>query len=56
MCSKRTQSQKDLERVGRDAERPKQQPWRNTRPRGNQETDARDVRRSLERLESLVGR
>jgi hypothetical protein len=56
MCSKRTQSQKDLERADREAERPKQQPWRNTRPRANQERDLRDVERSLERLESLVGR
>jgi hypothetical protein len=30
--------------------------WRNTRPRGNPEPDARDLERSRERLEALLGR
>jgi hypothetical protein len=30
--------------------------WRNTRPRGNPEVDARDLDRSRERFESLLGR
>jgi hypothetical protein len=30
--------------------------WRNTRPRGNPELDARDLERSRERFESLLGR
>jgi hypothetical protein len=30
--------------------------WRNTRPRGNPEVDARDLERSRERLEMLLGR
>jgi hypothetical protein len=37
----------------------KQEPiptWRNTRPRGNPEPDARDLERSRERLEALLGR
>ncbi len=30
--------------------------WRNTQPRGNPDTDTRDLARSIERFESLVGR
>jgi hypothetical protein len=30
--------------------------WRNTRPRGNPEPDQRDLARSRERFESLLGR
>ena len=30
--------------------------WRNTRPRGNPEVDARDLKRSRERFEALLGR
>ena len=30
--------------------------WRNTRPRGNQEVDRRDLERSRERFEALLGR
>ena len=30
--------------------------WRNTRPRGNPEPDRRDVERSRERMEAVVGR
>jgi hypothetical protein len=30
--------------------------WRNTRPRGNPETDRRDLERSVERFEMLLGR
>jgi hypothetical protein len=30
--------------------------WQNTRPRGNPEPDARDLERSRERLEALLGR
>jgi hypothetical protein len=40
----------------RQSERPRVEPWRNTRPRGNPATDRRDLERSLERLASLVGR
>jgi hypothetical protein len=38
------------------AERPRPQPWRNTRPPGNPEPDKRDLERSVERLEMLLGR
>jgi hypothetical protein len=31
-------------------------PWRNTRPRGNPEPDRRDLERSRERFEALLGR
>jgi hypothetical protein len=30
--------------------------WRNTRPRGNPEPDKRDLQRSRERFEALLGR
>jgi hypothetical protein len=30
--------------------------WRNTRPRGNPEPDKRDLERSRERFEALLGR
>jgi hypothetical protein len=30
--------------------------WQNTRPRGNQELDRRDLNRSIEKLEMLLGR
>jgi hypothetical protein len=30
--------------------------WRNTRPRGNQETHKQDLERSRERFEALLGR
>ncbi|MGH2713468.1 MAG: hypothetical protein ACRDM7_06210 [Thermoleophilaceae bacterium] len=30
--------------------------WRNTRPRGNPEIDKRDLERSRERFEALLGR
>jgi hypothetical protein len=30
--------------------------WRNTRPRGNPEPDRKDLERSRERFESLLGR
>jgi len=38
------------------AQPPKPEPWRNTRPRGNPETDHRDLERSMERLEMVLGR
>jgi hypothetical protein len=31
------------------------EPWKNTRPRSNPERDERDVERSAERLEMLLG-
>jgi hypothetical protein len=43
----------------RDARRETPEPlptWRNTRPRGNQEVDRRDLERSRERFEALLGR
>jgi hypothetical protein len=46
----------DSRRKTRDS-RPEALPtWRNTRPRGNPELDARDLERSRERFESLLGR
>lgn len=31
-------------------------PWRNTKPRGNPDRDERDVARSIERFEMVLGR
>jgi hypothetical protein len=43
--------------AGTPQERTEQLPtWRNTRPRGNQEPDRQDLKRSEERLEALLGR
>jgi hypothetical protein len=58
MCMKPARS--DAERLTAHApqgnQRSRPQPWRNTRPRGNPEPDRRDLERSLERLEMLLGR
>ena len=58
MCMKRARS--DAERLNarnEEAKKPSRpQPWRNTRPRGNPEPDRRDLERSVERLEMLLGR
>jgi hypothetical protein len=40
----------------RDERRDPLPTWQNTRPRGNPEPDKRDVERSMERLEMLLGR
>ena len=44
--------------LSRDRHEPEEQPpiWRNTRPRGNAETDRRDLERGIERMESVLGR
>ena len=57
MCFKQTHQ----ERQRRDARREQKGPerpelWRNVRPRGNQAADARDLKRSGERLEAVLGR
>jgi hypothetical protein len=56
MCSKQTESRRDVERVTREAKSSTTHPGRNTRPRGNQETDRRDLERGLQKLEALLGR
>jgi hypothetical protein len=41
----------------RQEERPEQLPtWRNTRPRGNPETDRPELERSRARMEAVLGR
>ena len=40
----------------RSPDRDKLPVWRNTRPRGNPEPEHHDLRRGIERWESLVGR
>jgi hypothetical protein len=50
--------QQDLAKTPQEArERPERPPpWENTRPRENQELDHRDLERSMERLEMVLGR
>jgi hypothetical protein len=48
---------RDRARRPADPERREAPPtWRNTQPRGNPATDTRDLARSIERFESLLGR
>ena len=48
---------RDRARRPADRERREAPPtWRNTQPRGNPATDTRDLARSIERFESLLGR
>jgi hypothetical protein len=56
MCFKRDRTERREEARRRLAERPIERPGPTTRPRGNSAVDQRDLRRSLERLEALVGR
>jgi hypothetical protein len=53
-------TRKQASRSERDRARPAEREpvptWRNTRPRGNQEPDRRDLNRGVERLEMLLGR
>jgi hypothetical protein len=57
----KTQSRPDTRasaRRKREPQRDRTEPlptWRNTRPRGNPEPDKRDLERSRERFESLLG-
>jgi hypothetical protein len=59
MCYKRSEAEREVTRL-QETERREQhrrpEPWRNTKPRGNQEPDRHDLERSVERLEALVGR
>jgi hypothetical protein len=56
MCSKpdRTESRDQARR--RLRERPTLRPTQATRPRGNASIDQHDLQRSLERLETVIGR
>jgi hypothetical protein len=58
MCFRETrQEEKDSLRARRERRREEpRQRGPNIRPRGNQEPDRRDLERSLERLDTLVGR
>jgi hypothetical protein len=56
MCFKPLKSEESQEARRRLAERPVQEPKQTTRPRGNAPIDQRDLERSKERLEALVGR
>jgi hypothetical protein len=56
MCFKRGRTERQEDARRRLAERPVVRPPTATRPRGNAPVDQRDLQRSLERLEALVGR
>jgi hypothetical protein len=58
MCMKpaRSEAERLTARAPESTRHSRPQPWRNTRPRGNPEPDRRDVERSVERLEMLLGR
>lgn len=49
----------DVRRAQQEPGRDRHEPlptWRNTRPRGNPETDRGDMERSWERMDALLGR
>ena len=54
MCYEPTQ--RETEAAQAHSEREEPPVWEKTTPRGNQEPDDHDLDRSLERLETLVGR
>ena len=56
MCFKSGKSERSVEARRRLAERPVQPLRQATRPRGNAPVDERDLKRSVERMEALVGR
>jgi hypothetical protein len=56
MCFKHVRTDRSMEARQRLAERPMQRPSQTTRPRGNAPIHEKDLKRSLERLEALVGR
>jgi hypothetical protein len=56
MCFKNAKADRSMEARRRLAERQVEPPRQTTRPRGNAPVDERDLRRSMERLEALVGR
>jgi hypothetical protein len=49
-------TERDLQRKERPDPRERPPTWRNTRPRGNPATDKRDLARSVERFEAVLGR
>ena len=56
MDLKRDRNERRNEARRRLREQPSAGPTRATRPRGNAEVDHRDLQRSLERLEAVIGR
>ncbi len=57
MCFRRMDlEERDATRIKAEDERDRErhEAWRNTAPRDNQEPDAREVEREVERLETLV--
>ncbi|MFL5866776.1 MAG: hypothetical protein ACJ766_06720 [Thermoleophilaceae bacterium] len=56
MCFNRDRTEREQEARRRLAEQPIVKPTQPTRPRGNSDVDQRDLQRSLDRLEALVGR
>jgi hypothetical protein len=56
MTLKRDRNERLAEARRRLREQPSAPPARATRPRANAEVDPRDLQRSLERLEAVIGR
>jgi len=56
MCFKQDKAERQDEARRRLRERPVDRPTRSTRPRGNAPIDEKDLKRGLERMETLVGR
>jgi hypothetical protein len=56
MCFKADRIERRDEARRRLREQPSRRPVQTTRPRGNSAVDQRDLQRSLERLEAVVGR
>ena len=56
--ARRAKSSASTPRRGAPRQRPSEPvpTWRNTRPRGNPEVDASDLKRSRDRFEALLGR
>jgi hypothetical protein len=56
MCAKPDRTERRDEARRRLREQPSRRPTQTTRPRGNSAVDQRDLQRSLERMEAVVGR
>ena len=56
MCFKPDRTERRQQARRRLRERPKVPPAQATHPRGNASIDQRDLQRSLERLEAVIGR
>lgn len=56
LVTERTDKRDPARRPAEQERREAPPTWRNTQPRGNPDKDTRDLARSIERFESLLGR